>query len=326
MAANTNTDAPVPDILAHAAETASAAPSIHNSQPWRWEVDGDRLELYAERSRQLTATDPEGRMLTISCGTSLHHARLALAGWGWQAEVDRFPDGDGDLLARIRLAGAIPITAEAEQLLRTIGHRHTDRRPVANRPVPSDALQALAAAAYAEGARLQLLHVEQVDDLASATAHAAEIDAADPTIQNELSEWTGGERRELGLPDEVIPSRPPQTNVPSREFSGSGSLQIGDNHDKSASYGLLYGDEDNPLGWLRGGEALSALWLTAVRLGLGIMPISEPVEVPAGRQILRRTLSYLGWPYLAVRVGVPADETEPEATPRLPASETVHKH
>ncbi|MEV0270422.1 MAG: nitroreductase [Hamadaea sp.] len=326
MAANPKTDAPVPDILAHAAEVASAAPSIHNSQPWRWEVDGDRLELYAERSRQLAATDPEGRMLTISCGATLHHARLALAGWGWQTQVDRLPDGEGDLLARIRLEGAIPITAEAEQLFRTIGHRHTDRRPVANRPVPPDALQALAAAAYAEGARLQLLHTEQVDDLASATAHAAEIDASDPAIQAELTDWAGGQRTELGLPDEVIPSRPPQTNVASREFGGSGSLPIGDDHDKTAAYGLLYGDEDNQLGWLRGGEALSALWLTAVRLGLGIMPISEPVEVPAGRQILRRSLSYLGWPYLAVRVGIPADGTEPEATPRLPASETVHKH
>ncbi|NUR69391.1 MAG: nitroreductase [Hamadaea sp.] len=325
MAANPKPDAPVPDILAHAAEVASSAPSIHNSQPWRWEIAGDRLELYAERSRQLTATDPEGRMLTISCGASLHHARLALAGWGWQARVDRLPDGDGDRLAVLQVEGAIPITAEAEQLLRTIAHRHTDRRPVANRPVPADALQALAAAAYAEGARLELLRTEQIDDLASATAHAAEIDAADPAIQTELSEWAGGEREEVGIPDEVIPSRPPQTNVASREFAGSGSLQIGDDHDKAASYGLLFGDQDDQLSWLRGGEALSALWLTAVRLGLGIMPISEPVEVPAGRQILRRTLAYLGWPYLAVRVGVPADDVEQPATPRLPTTETIHK-
>jgi hypothetical protein len=56
------------------------------------------------------------------------------------------------------------------------------------------------------------------------------------------------------------------------------------------------------------------------------MPISEPVEVPAGRQILRRTLAYLGWPYLAVRIGLPGGREEPPGTPRLPASETVHRH
>jgi len=316
----------MPEILAEAAAVAArSAPSIHNTQPWRWEAGSDTLELYADRSRQLTATDPEGRMLTISCGAALHHARLALAAWGWQAEVDRLPDGETDLLARIRLDGAVPITAEAEQLLRTVAHRHTDRRPTARQPVPSGALQALAAAAYAEGARLELLSTEQIDDLASATARSAEIDAADPAIQSELAEWTGGGRPDRGVPAEVIPSRPPQTTVAGREFAGSGSLQIGEDHDKDAAYGLLYGDSDDPAGWLRGGEALSALWLTAVRLDLALLPISEPVEVPASRQILRRTLSYLGWPYLAVRIGVPAGDPEPPTTPRLPATETIRK-
>src|SRR4029450_1460977 len=92
--------------LAHAAQTAGLAPSIHNTQPWRWRVEGSTLELRAERSRQLGITDPSGRMLAISCGTALHQARVALAAAGWTAEVDRVPDrADPDLLARATVTG-----------------------------------------------------------------------------------------------------------------------------------------------------------------------------------------------------------------------------
>jgi nitroreductase len=320
--------APVADVLAHAAAVAGSAPSIHNTQPWRWEAGPDSLEMYAERSRQLTATDPDGRMMTVSCGAALHHARVALAAWGWQPAVSRLPEaGDPDLLARIRLDGTIPITPQAEELLGSIGRRHTDRRPVARRPVPREALAALVSAATGEGARLQVLRPEDVDDVARSAALAAEVDATDPAIQAELGRWTGGERETTGLPDAVIPDRPPQTNVPGREFAFRGTLHIGTEHDKDAIYALLYGDEDDPAGWLSGGEALSALWLTAVRLGLGVLPISEAVEMPASRQILRGTLAFMGWPYLAMRIGVPdPGEPEPAGTPRLPAEETVHTH
>src|SRR5262245_62330230 len=93
-------------VLHQAAQTAIAAPSIFNTQPWRWQVDHSSLRLWAEHERQLLVADPEGRMLTVSCGVALHHARLALAGGGHEAEVQRLPDpGDPDLLAEIHLGG-----------------------------------------------------------------------------------------------------------------------------------------------------------------------------------------------------------------------------
>src|SRR5262249_18360235 len=70
-----------------AAEFAGHAPSIHNTQPWHWRVTGDLLELYAEPARQLTTSDPDGRLMVLSCGTALHHARIALAAEGWTFEV-----------------------------------------------------------------------------------------------------------------------------------------------------------------------------------------------------------------------------------------------
>jgi len=81
--------------LEAAAEAALRAPSVFNTQPWRWRVTGDALELSADPDRRLAVTDPDGRLLLISCGTALHHARTALAAAGWSATVERLPDIQG---------------------------------------------------------------------------------------------------------------------------------------------------------------------------------------------------------------------------------------
>ena len=67
------------DALVAAAEAALRAPSIFNSQPWRWHVTADELELLTDPDRQLPVVDPEHMMSTLSCGIALHHARTALS-------------------------------------------------------------------------------------------------------------------------------------------------------------------------------------------------------------------------------------------------------
>jgi hypothetical protein len=136
--------------------------------------------------------------------------------------------------------------------------------------VSSDTLGTLTRAATDQGVQLQVLREDQVDDLTVAVERAAEVDADNPAIQAELRRWTGGQRREdTGIPDDAIPERPPQTTVAGRTFARPGILPIGGGHDRTASDAILYGDTDDPAGWLRAGEALSAVWLTATEVGVG---------------------------------------------------------
>jgi len=312
--------------LAQAARAAGFAPSIHNTQPWRWRVDRSSLELHAERGRQLTVTDPAGRMLTISCGAALHHVRLALGAEGWTADVQRLADeADPDLLARLTVTGRNDVTPEAMRLLQTVRIRHTDRRPVADTPVDPAALDKLIQVAGSEGARMHVLQPGDVIELASAAAHAQDVEATDSSWRDELSYWAGGTRRDgLGVPADVIPIEPPATTVPGRDFGHGGGLPVGPGHDRAATYAILYGDEDSPLAWLRGGEALSAVWLTATELDLTLLPLSAAVEVPGTRQTLRRMLADLGEPYLVLRLGIGDPEhAGPPHTPRLPADQVV---
>ena len=104
-------------VLASAARQSLHAPSVFNTQPWRWRVTPAALELRVDAIRHLTATDPDRRLLTLSCGAALHHARVALAAAGWRAVVDRLPDpGDPDLLARVGLGDAAGPGPEALRL------------------------------------------------------------------------------------------------------------------------------------------------------------------------------------------------------------------
>ncbi|ASW54406.1 nitroreductase [Plantactinospora sp. KBS50] len=314
----------VPTALAQAAAAAGHAPSVHNTQPWRWRVLPDRLELHAVRERQLAAIDPGGRLLLISCGTGLHHAALALRAEGWQVRIERLPDPDRpDLLATVIPTGHEAPTDGAMRLVQSMSVRHTDRRPVSDEPVPASGIEAVRKAAD-EYAHLQILGSDEILDVAATAGRAAEAEADDPQVREELAYWTSrAVPAGTGLPPEVLPDEPAQSTVPGRDF-GSGSLPMGPGHDRAATYALLYGDDDEPASWLAGGEALSAAWLTATGLGISVVPLSWVVEVTATREILRRALSGMGYPYLVLRLGIASPEhAGPPHTPRLPLDQVI---
>ncbi|MBO0870767.1 MAG: nitroreductase [Micromonosporaceae bacterium] len=303
------------------------APSIHNTQPWHWRIHGAEADLHLDPSRLLDVTDPDHRLAILSCGTALHHVRLALAAEGWRSEISRLPDpSQPGHLARVRLTDRADPSPDAMQLVQAARVRHTDRRPVTATPIDERTMGAVLAAVEAETAHLHLLKRDQVLTLAAAAASAQEAEKEDTSWVSELAYWTGGEQRPAGagIPDTAIPERPTETTVPSRDFGHHGTQPVSAEHDRAAVFGVLYGDGDDPEDWLRAGEALSAAWLLAEQQGVSVVPISAPVEVTTTRETIRQLLAGLGLPYLVIRFGVPDPGLPgPEYTPRLQTSQTV---
>jgi hypothetical protein len=279
--------------------------------------------------RNLPIADPERRLMILSCGAALHHACVALAADGYTFEVERVPadtaPADVAALATITVTGRAPVTPKAADAFRMLADRHTDRRPLRDEAVPTTAIAAMRAAATACGIGMHILTRDDVLELAAATDRAQRDELDYDAARAELDAWTGdGRPAGAGIPDAVIPARPPRTTVPGRDFGHDGSLPISDRHDRAAEYVILYGLEDGPRGWLRGGEALSAVWLEAVAGGVAVVPLSAAVEEYHTRQILRRVLRGLGHPFLGLRIGIADPDAEaPERTPRLTAPQTV---
>jgi nitroreductase len=308
--------------LREAADAARYAPSIHNTQPWKWTVHPDRLELFAVPGRQLAVQDPDGHMLLLSCGAALHHARAALAATGWEPRVERTA---GEPLATIHAGGGGEPAPAAVAYLEQVKARHTDRRTVGDTPIAPEVLDALVAAAEGEGARLHLVGRDQVIDLAVIVERAQKTESSDERLQEEISEWVGGERSAgTGIPDANLPAGMPLTTVAERDFGRSGTLPVGEGHDTAATYAVLYGVGDDRVEWLRAGEALNAVWVAATAHGAGVLPLSSPIEVGYTRLELRHLIGDLGAPYLVLRLGVldPAG-AKPSGTPRLPVEQVI---
>jgi len=303
---------------------AGLAPSIHNTQPWHWRIGATSVDLWAERRRQL-ASDRNARLLTISCGAALHHAQAALAAQGYSSIVLPFPDpAHPDHLARLTLTEPIPVTTAAMRLYHAIALRNTDRRAGRPEPVDDNALLRIILAVQYEGCFLHPLRPDQVARQAVAVASAQDAQAADPAWRTEIARWSGGTRpSDTGVPGANIPDRRPHTTVPPRDFGHPGTLPVGDAHDGSATYAILYGAVDEPVDWLNAGRALSHAWLTATDAGIAVMPVSAAVEVPAARQALHRLLPCFGYPYLVVRLSEADEHRTPPPTPRLPTRQVV---
>jgi nitroreductase len=315
--------------LIAATTVAGVAPSIHNTQPWHWRIKPGVAELSGDEARWLGAADPDRRLLTLSCGAALHHACVALAAEGYTAEVWR-TDADGSPqiagpLATLTVTGTTAVTPAAMRHMQTIEIRHTDRRPLLDAPVPADAIEAMRTAANACDIGWHTLDRDAVLELAAATSRAQRDQVADAATQAELDAWTGGRSPAgTGVPDTAIPARSPQTTVPARDFGHVGTLDVPAGHDRQAVYAILYAAADDPRHWLRGGEALSAMWLAATEHNLAFLPLSAAIEELSTRQVLRRLISNLGYPLIAVRLGIADPNVATAAhTPRLQADETV---
>jgi nitroreductase len=312
--------------LEQAARAAQHAPSVFNTQPWSWRISGKAMELFADPDRRVDSVDRDGRLLLLSCGATLHHARTYLAAAGWSVTVERLPDPTRpDLLARLCLGRPVPPDPEAVRMTAAISRRRTDRRAFDDRPVSDVELTRLRRFVEAEGAYLHTLRPDQVAMLAVSTEIAAGVELDDPAYRVDLHRWTG---RPGHTGDGVPPTtavRPELRRVPVRDFfpDAGAELDAGAAHDQGAAYVIVFGNGDQPIDLLRGGEALSALLLLATADGLATAPLSDAVEVEWPRRLLRGLVADLGEPYLTVRLGYRHDREPVPAAPRRNLGDVV---
>ncbi|MHA6794248.1 Acg family FMN-binding oxidoreductase [Pseudonocardia bannensis] len=306
---------------------ACRAPSVHNSQPWRWGLGGSRVHLYADLHRWLPATDPDGRDLLLSCGGALHHLRIALAALGIGVDVHRIPDPtQPDLLAVLDLSPASTGPTDLEPA-RAISTRRTDRRRFSSWPVPDDYLDQLAERAAEQGALLRVISDPAArHTVEEAITAAAAVQALVPGYAAELAMWSGRHSSVDGVPAASAPPADERREGPTMRLYPGGELAGPQQDPRDAAALLVLGtSSDDRLSQLRAGEAMSAILLYATTLELGSSPLSQPLEIGSTRAVLQQqvlggTLS----PQLVIRVGwPPATGPVPPLTPRRELADTT---
>jgi hypothetical protein len=304
-----------PSALEQAITLATRAPSVHNTQPWKWRLADDRIDLFADDSLLLSAADRDGRELLLSCGAALNHLQTACAAAGWATEVERIPRVfDANLLATIRLIEHRP-TCEEVFMAEAIERRHTDRRAFEAPIRPVDLQAVLTAAADAGASAREMSPIEGIY-VGAAQRAAARRHAGDPEYRLELIMWSGPECTSDGVPSTNCVAPQEHAPLPARVFVQGAAAEDESAPMDYATLIVIATDTDDRLARLRAGEATSAAMLEATRLGLATCPVTEPLECPDIRADIRRELlDDKAFPQMILRVGY-APEGDVAATPR----------
>jgi nitroreductase len=300
-------------LLWEAVAAARLAPSIHNTQPWHFVLTPGALQVHADRDRQLRVADPDGRQLMLSCGCAVFNARTALAARGYEAVVHRLPDPDDpSLVAYLELparqADWVPIAALEPHIAR----RRSNRGRFLDTSVAASVRCELDCAARQEQAelfevrehahRLRIVGLGQQADLRENT---------DPVYRQELTAWTTGDpRRKDGVPAMAVPYRGSApshiSDAPSiRDFDTRrmGWLDAEDRSGARECILVLVTAADDPLSWLRAGEALQRVWLEATRANYAMSLFSQVIDIADLRAQLRSELGLAGYPQMVLRAG-----------------------
>lgn len=317
--------------------SATHAPSIHNSQPWRFvarlQPSGDSadVELYADLSLALPAIDPEHRELYISCGAALELARVQARSQGLQAEVAVTAAGSpSDPIATVTFRPGPAPSREELDLAAAIPARYTERSRFSDEPISEADLESLRALACPAGTWMKFVDPKDQVDLQVLLARADDIERADPAYEEEMALWHRTGPSPDGVPDSALGDAPvserasslrlrdfaPGQPSPANQASEPGLPPPGE-HPLAAVIGTV---GDDTASWLEAGEALGRLLLFAVTRGIAASPMTQVLEIPAIRAQFADAAGVLGHPQMLLRLGYASGHG---STSRRPLSDVL---
>src|ERR1700749_3225760 len=178
-------------VITTAIELACRAPSLHNSQPWRWVASSTGVDVFVDPQRKVTSTDRSGREAIISCGAALDHFRVAMAAVGWDTNVERFPNpNDLDHLASTDFASVEYGTQARRDRADAILRRRTNRLPFRAPKHWASFEPVLRSSFDNDSVILDVLSDNARPRLAEASRLNEAIRRYDDRYQHELSWWT----------------------------------------------------------------------------------------------------------------------------------------
>jgi hypothetical protein len=311
-----------PVAAAHALVVAAGlAPSVLNTQPWRFDVHGSTIDLYADTDRALLeCADPLGRQLVISCGAALLNMRVTAAFLGRVLDIQLLPvTNSPTLLARATIGPRLLARSADAALYPAIRHRHTYRRPFLPRSVPGHVIGELTAAAHAENATLVVVSKEDRGWLFDLIAFSEAALVETPGYDKELRRWVGARAsRNDGIPASAVGTTSIDNWPPMRDFAHADPRVVTprEHYRPDPCVAILSTSHDEPLSWLHAGQALQRVLLLGCTRGLAASFLNQPLEVAD----IRSELFHFGKPQMILRLGYAGRGT---ATPRRPLPDLI---
>jgi nitroreductase len=283
------------------------APSMHNTQPWRFEVHGPVVDVLLDEERGLPFEDVSGRGAHLGVGAAVFNIRVAAAMLGHRTRFATSPDpARPEIKARVYLDGRGTPVPDLSCLYGEVAQRHTYRGPLLDHPVHPGVRRELCEAARAEGAELHWLEPPAVSGLEVLLRQADAEDHYDEDRRQEREAWIGGDRSGDGVPERALgpqPVRPSFVRDLSAGFDSTRRSQAV--YETTPAIAVLSTDDEDTDAWTRAGEALQRVLLVATSYDLRASFLDQLLERPAPRAQVRELIGGR-WPQMVLRIGYPA--------------------
>ncbi|MEX2199917.1 MAG: hypothetical protein WD711_00865 [Dongiaceae bacterium] len=259
------------------------AASAHNTQPWLFDIEHDRISIHADTSRHLGAIDPFHRELHLSIGCALANMELAARAAGLGPTIammnGRLTDPRLAIDAALQGAGAALKSAEVEQQAGSM-----ETMPALGKP-PAVARLYLTGAAAERSPLLDVIDVRHT--------HRGPYDgtlAVPPAVKTAMQNEAG-----TGLPPLKLFLFEPGDGESGARFERLGALivaatvQIVADPAMSADSARWFRFDRSQVLAHRDGVTLDAVGLPAIMAALAKLMPGTPLPEDADRQWLRAT-------------------------------------
>ncbi|OHB29677.1 MAG: hypothetical protein A2790_07135 [Phenylobacterium sp. RIFCSPHIGHO2_01_FULL_69_31] len=291
--------------LVHAATLAA---NSHNTQPWRFAVEGQAIRIQPDFTRRTPVVDPDDHHLFASLGCAAETLLQAAPHYGWRGQIESFDRSGGVRLALERTARPDGGLAPA------IPRRASTRGDYDGRPAPVAVLQALQRAGPGTVDTVLITDGARLEQATEFIVRGNATQVRSPAFRRELKAWIrfdGAEaarhRDGLYAASSGNPTLPRALGALAFDlaFTEAGETdKIVRQMRSSAGLAVFSAGTNDPRGWLEAGRAYTRFALTAEMAGLRTAFLNQPVEDAATRGPFAAWLGTSGRrPDLVVRFG-----------------------
>lgn len=308
---------------------AILAPSSHNTQPLLFKIGDDFIEIHADFNRRLKYSDKEGRMIYISFGCALANIEIAADYFemNYKIEYNQMLNDLKNPAARIIFNNDGRKMAASGRLFGVIVKRHSNRNRYQDKPIPEEYLKEFRNYNKEQDLKINFISDKILKDkISQISSEAMGKVMSDKNFRRELAFWLRSNltKKFDGMPGNghnmsliislLAPHILRNINVSKVEAKKERRKIL-----NMAAVGIISSKENNPLAWIKTGELLEKILLSAALKGIDCVIRVASIEEPEARKKLRQTLNIDFMPQMLFGLGY-AEKKAP-LSPRRPVED-----
>lgn len=292
-------------------EYAVKAPSGHNTQPWKFRLDENRIEILPDLSKSLPIVDTNNRELYISLGCAAENLIIAASTFGYKSEI--FISVEGIISIKLNKSNNI----QPDTLFDQINIRQANRKVYLNKIIADEDVKKCIPSISAED---EIYFYQwnkkspEFETIKHCILKGNNLQMENKEFIEELKAWMRFNKKQAdkhrdGLSYAVFgaPNLPACISKPIISYFLNGKSQNEGDSKKiysSSHFILITSKNDTVKDWIITGRYLQRFLLKTTKADIAHAYMNQPCEVPELRAELKKLLTYNNQtPQILLRIG-----------------------